>query len=219
LFQERAESYYRYAAHLDARSVLAQRKLGLFLARRGEQEEAELYLLKTLELGCQQEQPVDATTLLALVGVLEKKEDFETASAFVDFFKHVHGLHDEWLNRRRGPPPSPSIQPRGDPATGTAEQEQRGRTGSMFRKTRGTIRVNSVASESKGLALFAAGDAVVGSPSTERDSNSNSASPRKSPTPLKEAVDAAVLEKLPPPISKSPRTSSKFFSKSLGKLK
>ncbi len=213
LFQERAESYYRYAAQLDAHSVLAQRKLGLFLARRGEQDEAELYLLKALELGCQQELPVDPATLLALVTVLEKKEDRETAAALVEFFKHVDGLHDEWLHRHRGP------SARADPLGSFVEMDQRGRSGSLFRKTRGAVRANSVATDPKGLPLVAAAEAVIGSAPSERESNSNNTSPRKSPTPIREAFEASVVERLPSSSSKSPRTSSKFFNKSLGKMK
>jgi hypothetical protein len=191
--------------------VLAQRKLGLFLARRCEQDEAELYLLKALELGCQQGLAVDSATLLGLVTVLEKKEDSETAMALVEFFKHVDGLHDEWLHRHRGP------SARGDPVGNVVElDQQRGRAGSLFRKTRGTVRANSVAADPRGFPMVAAAEAVVGSAPSERESNSSNTSPRKSPTPLREALETSVVERLP---SKSPRTSSKFFNKSLGKIK
>ena len=221
LFQERAESYYRYAAQLDGRSTLAQRKMGFFLARRGQSDEAELYLLKALELGCQQELPVDGATLLALVAVLEKREDHETAGSLVEFFKYVEGLQDEWISRQRASPPP--LPPMRVDSLSSVQDSGRARSGSFFRKGRGTVR--GVAGDVKSVPLPIAADAFAfgassGSGAQERDSPSLSSSPRRSPPPLRDPPESAAGEKLLAPTAKSPRSSSKlFFHKSAGKLK
>lgn len=74
MFLERAESYFKHASQLDPSSAMAQRKYGLFLAEKmNRPAEAELLLLKSLELSCMQSQEVDATALAALVKILDGK--------------------------------------------------------------------------------------------------------------------------------------------------
>lgn len=68
MFLERAESYYKHASQLDPNNALAQRKYGLFLAQKMNRfADAELFLLKALELSCLEGQNVDAATLSQLV--------------------------------------------------------------------------------------------------------------------------------------------------------